>query len=169
MELLWLIIGILIGIFMTISIRWLKTGRYQDKSRSLEKEKIDITLEDIIRLAALNTTLDVTSLIVEYKVNIKIPKFYEKYQVLSKQLKDAYYTELLGIFSKNKGEEVQNLFDQYRGLSVQDVLLLLMMEAQIDNKTIVRILAVSPDALKKRKARLKFKMRAGDAESDVSF
>lgn len=72
-----------------------------------------------------------------------------------------YFNELITIFSKNRREYVRDLFDQHTGLSIQDVLLLLMSEMELDNKTMSRILGISTETLKKRKTRLKSKMNAG--------
>ena len=154
---------------------WWGYGGWTEKKRNAkiaaEKEKIDITLQDIIRLAALNTRLDVSSLIIEYKINIKIPDFYEKYQALSKHEKELYFSELITIFTKNRREYVEELFNRNAGLSTPDVLLLLMGEMQLDNKTMARIMGVGMETLKKRKTRLKAKLQSAEVpvkeEEDV--
>ena len=43
--------------------------------------------------------------------------------------------------------------------STQDVLLLLMCEMQLDNKTMARIMGLTLETLKKRKTRMRIKMR----------
>lgn len=157
----YLFIGIVAGAAIVGSLWWFARNKRQPAKVWVEKEKVDITVQDIIRLAALNTTVDVSSLIIEYKINIKMPDFYEKYQKLSKHEKELYFSELISIFSKNRREYVRDLFDHYTGLSTQDVLLLLMCEMQLDNKTMARIMGLSMETLKKRKTRLKVKMHAG--------
>lgn len=153
-----LFIGIVIGAAIVGCIWWLTQEKEEPVQGRVEKEKVDITVQDIMRLAALNTAVDVSSLIIEYKINKKMPDFYEKYQKLSKHEKDLYFNELIAIFSKNRREYVRDLFDQYGGLSTQDVLLLLMCEMQLDNKTMAMIMGLNKDAFKKRKSRLKVKM-----------
>lgn len=155
----YILIGILIGAAIVSVSWWLAESDKDEKKGLKEKDKLDITLQDIIRLAALNTTLDVSSLIIEYKINVKMPEFYEKYQALNKHEKEQYFGELMEIFSKDKKEYVQDLFDRYSGLSTQDVLLLLMSGMQLDNKTIAQILGINMGTLKKRKTRLKSKMQ----------
>lgn len=164
---IYILIGLVLGI--VIIGGWWKYTEMQkvEKKEGSEKDKIEITLQDIIRLAALNTTLDVTSLIIEYKINIKMPEFYEKYQGLVKREKELYFNELIAIFSKNKREYVQDLFDRYVGLTPQDVLLLLMGEMEIDNKTMARIMGLGMETLKKRKTRLKSKMQVNATMKEV--
>lgn len=161
MSVMYILIGLIVGILGTgIYFRWKKKEQPGPQGRT-EKDKVEITIQDIIRLAALNIALDVSSLIIEYKINVKNPEFYEKYQGLNKREKDLYFNELITIFSKNRREYVRDLFDQHTGLSIQDVLLLLMSEMELDNKTMSRILGISTETLKKRKTRLKSKMNAG--------
>lgn len=157
---LFLILGISLGAGIVVLYgRWIEKIR-KKKPVSVEREKIDISIEDIIRLAALNTALDITSLIMVHKINVRMPEFYEKYQTLIKQEKDLYFKELIAIFSKNRREYVQNLFNHCPGLSVTDVLLVLLLDTSIDNKTIARIMGVSMDTLKKRRSRLKIKLQS---------
>lgn len=159
----YIFIGILIGAAIVSVSWWIFESEKDEKKGAKDKDKLDITLQDIIRLAALNTTLDVSSLIIEYKINVKIPEFYEKYQALNKHEKEQYFSELMAIFSRDKKEYVQDLLDRYSGLSTQDVLLLLMSGMQLDNKTIAQILGINMGTLKKRKTRLKSKMQPDDA------
>lgn len=162
MVFVYVFVGMLLGASIVVAIWWSAREKQQSENSWIEKDKVDITIQDIIRLAALNTTLDVSSLIVEYKINVKMPEFYEKYQILSKQEKELYFNELIAIFSKKRREYVQDLFDRHAGLSAQDVLLLLMCEMQLDNKTIAHIMGLSAETLKKRKTRLKSKMNIGN-------
>lgn len=149
--------GIVLGAG-TASVWWRRQEKREQKKNFLEKEKIDIILPDLIRIASCNTALDVSYLILEYKINIRMPEFYEKYQLLNKQEKELYFNELIDIFSRNKREYVDELLEKYSSFSKQDVLLLLMCEMQLDNKTMARIMGLSLETLKKRKTRLKQKM-----------
>lgn len=158
---LFLILGISLGAGIVMLCRKGEENKGKNTPLSVEREKVDISIEDIIRLAALNNTLDVSSLIMVHKINVKMPEFYEKYQALIKREKELYFTELIAIFSKNRREYVQNLFNHNPSLSVTDVLLVLMLGTNIDNKTIARIMGVSMDTLKKRRTRLKTKLRSG--------
>lgn len=158
MIFLYVSIGVFIGMAVIGACWWYCATKVVEETVHIEKEKVDITLQDIIRLAALNTTPDVNSLIIEYKIDRKNPEFYEKYLALSKREKELYFNELITIFSKNRREYVQELFDHHSALSLQDVLLLLMSEAHLDNKTMARILGINAETFKKRKSRLKAKM-----------
>lgn len=158
MVLEYLLTGFLAGGLLVGGCWWWIGRKKQTEQVVVEKEKVEISLQDIIRLAALNTVQDIGCLIIAYKINVKMPEFYEKYQALNKQEKELYFNELIAIFSKNKREYVRDLFDKYPGLSTQDVLLLLMTEMQLDNKTMARIMGLSMETLKKRKTRLKSKM-----------
>lgn len=162
MVFLYIFIGALLGAMTIGSVWWFTIKQEKRKQGSAEKDKVDITVQDIIRLAALNTSLDVGTLIIEYKINVKMPDFYEKYQTLSKHEREQYFNELIAIFSKNRREYVRDLFDTYSGLSTQDVLLLLMSGMLLDNKTIARIMGLSMETLKKRKTRLKSKMQTAE-------
>lgn len=158
-----LLIGsILGGGCVALICLWREKKRVHRKE-TFEKEKIDISLQDLIRIATCNT--DASYLILEYKINVKMPEFYEKYQALKKQDKDLYINELIDIFSRNKREYVRGLLDKYISFTKQDVLLLLMCEMQLYNKNMARILGLSQEALKKRKTRLKTKMRPGSPSS----
>ncbi len=162
-----IVIGLLVGFILgggCVTFIWLRWENKRIRRReSFEKEKIDISLQDLLRIATCNT--DINYLIVEYKIDVKMPEFYEKYQALRKQDKDLYINELIDIFSRNKREYVNGLLDKYTSFTKQDVLLLLMCEMQLYNKSMARILGLSQEALKKRKTRLKTKMQSGTLSS----
>lgn len=124
-----------------------------------DKGRVVIPLRDMVQLANINTAMDVGYLMLEYKINLKIPEFYDKYMNLVKKQKELYFRELIEIFSHNKKEYVRDLLDKYAGFSTQDVLLLLMCEMQLDNKTMARIMGLTLETLKKRKTRMRIKMR----------
>lgn len=159
MALGFIFIGIAIGCMVAGVVFWFVGRKKEEPAIWMEKDKIDITVQDIIRLAALSTTLDVNSLIIEYKINIKSPEFYERYQAVNKHERELYFDALINIFGKNRPEEVRKVYEQYPNLSTQDVLLLLMNKMKLDNKTMARILALTMETLKKRKTRLKAKIQ----------
>lgn len=159
-------LGFLLGLgIMYIALRFVWHERERNKENLIGKDKININLQDIISLAVLNTAVDVGALIIEYKIHVKFPEFYEKYQALNKQEKELYFNELIEILSKNRREYVHGLFDKYPGFTNQDVLLLLMCEMQTDNRTMARIMGLTLETLKKRKTRLRSKMQGGAADA----
>jgi hypothetical protein len=157
MDILVFVAGVLVGMGgMWLLRRKNKTG---DSKGNRMPAGLEITLNDIIHLASLNSISDLNALMIEYRIPVKYPVFYEKYQMLSKQEKDFYFSELVTVCAGNRKDEILDLYERYPGLSTQDVLLWLMMEIHTDNKTISRILGIQAEALKKRKARLKLKMQ----------
>ena len=153
---------------MGVDFDWIcRGGREYGRSVVLDGEKTEtakgssvvIPLRDMVQLANINTAMDVGYLMLEYKINLKIPEFYDKYMNLVKKQKELYFRELIEIFSHNKKEYVRDLLDKYAGFSTQDVLLLLMCEMQLDNKTMARIMGLTLETLKKRKTRMRIKMR----------
>ena len=77
MSVMYILIGLIVGILGTgIYFRWKKKEQPGPQGRT-EKDKVEITIQDIIRLAALNITLDVSSLNIEYKIYVKNPEFSE--------------------------------------------------------------------------------------------
>lgn len=153
-----LLMAFVCGCLLTGGIFWL-TGRKPSLSvASRDRNKIDITVLDIIRLASLNTTLDVTALIMEYRIHVKNPEFYEKYQALNKRERELYFDQLIIIFSRNHPENISQWYQKYPSLSTQDMLLLVMISLNLDNRTMAQILVLSPETLKKRKTRLKAKI-----------
>lgn len=67
-----------------------------------DKGRVVIPLRDMVQLANINTAMDVGYLMLEYKINLKIPEFYDKYMNLVKKQKELYFRELIEIFSHNK-------------------------------------------------------------------
>ncbi|MDE5610938.1 MAG: hypothetical protein K2I90_02850, partial [Odoribacter sp.] len=121
---LWIGIGFIAGCLLVGGICWSLWKKTEELVIRTGKDKIDITVQDILRLAALGTAPDVNSLLVEYKIHVKYPEFYEKYQALNKHEQELYFEELIAIFSKGYPEKVRELYGKYPGLSTQDVLLL---------------------------------------------
>ena len=131
----WILIGFVVGEGSIAGVwYWMKKKRKRQKEVQ-DKGRVVIPLRDMVQLANINTAMDVGYLMLEYKINLKIPEFYDKYMNLVKKQKELYFRELIEIFSHNKKEYVRDLLDKYAGFSTQDVLLLLMCEMQLDNKT----------------------------------
>lgn len=126
--------------------------------------KINITFEDIIRLVNTNNAGEVNSLITYYKVNVHMPEFYEEIQGHYKRTRDAFYSELIEMMGKDRKESVQTIYNEYPIFSTQDILLLLMCEKHLDNKTMARLMGSNMDTLKKRKMRLKHKIATSGLE-----
>ena len=143
----WILIGFVVGEGSMAGVwYWMEKKRKRQKEVQ-DKGRVVIPLRDMVQLANINTAMDVGYLMLEYKINLKIPEFYDKYMNLVKKQKELYFRELIEIFSHNKKEYVR------------DVLLLLMCEMQLDNKTMARIMGLTLETLKKRKTRMRIKMR----------
>ena len=56
--------GIAVGCMIAGGVFWFAGRKAQEPAGWVRKDRIDITVQDIIRLAALSTTLDVHSLII---------------------------------------------------------------------------------------------------------
>lgn len=157
---LWhVILSFLCGVILTALWWWVDRKTDQRKPKEVVENKININLQDIISLASLNTSMDVSALIIEHEIHTSNPDFYAKYRALNKQEKELYFNELIDILSKNRREYVRDLFDKYPKFNNQDVLLLLMCQMQVDNKTKARVLGLPLETLKKRQTRLKEKMQ----------
>ena len=155
----WILIGFVVGEGSMAGV-WYWTEKKRKRQKEVQdKGRVVIPLRDMVQLANINTAMDVGYLMLEYKINLKIPEFYDKYMNLVKKQKELYFRELIEIFSHNKKEYVRDLLDKYAGFSTQDVLLLLMCEMQLDNKTMARIMGLTLETLKKRKTRMRIKMR----------
>lgn len=90
MDILVFVAGVLVGMGgMWLLRRKNKTG---DSKGNRMPAGLEITLNDIIHLASLNSISDLNALMIEYRIPVKYPVFYEKYQMLSKQEKDFYFT-----------------------------------------------------------------------------
>ena len=163
-------IGFVAGCMLTGGMFWLFRKKTDRPVVRPGKNNMDSTVQDIIRLSALSIVPEVSSLIIEYKIHVKHPTFYERYQALNKHERELYLEELVTIFSKGHPEKVRELHEKYPGLSMQDVLLLLMSGQGLDNRTIARIMSLTLETLKKRKTRLNAKIRAdlqrGKAEDE---
>lgn len=130
----------------------------------LTDENLYLTVKDVLRLANNEYVEYLEALIKEHELETKFPAFHEKYQTASYINKDRYFQDLFEILSMPRKQYVAELFATYQEFSTQDVLLLLLCEAKLDNRTISRILFISMDTLKKRKTRLKMKIEQSDKD-----
>lgn len=127
---------------------------------------MDITLQDIITLASLNPMADINALFANHNIHSVNPAFYEEYMALNKEWKDAYFSQLVEIFSRDEREYARNLYESHPNMNNQDILLLLMDKMQLPNRKIAQIMGVTYDTLKKRKTRLKTKLQDGQPLTD---
>lgn len=132
----------------------------------IEVPPSDTNIEDVIRLANTNNMADMNGLLLKHKVSTNLPVFYEKFMHLNKQNREVYYGVLIDILSKGKREYMSKLRERSPVLATSDLLLLLMCEMELDNKTMARIMGTNIETLKKRKTRLKAKITQTDSDSD---
>lgn len=119
---------------------------------------LKVSVGDIVKLANTNYIEQLDILIRESNVMGKLPAFYEKYLELNKSNKEDYFQNLVEVLGKTKQEYINELLNNHPEVSTQEILLLILMKAGIDNKTIARILFINTETLKKRKSRLKVKL-----------
>ena len=119
----------------------------------------NVSVRELLTLANAGFIEDIEALMEESGVANKQPVFYGKYQELGKANREVYFRNLLEILSKNKPGLVDDLINSYAGISTQDILLLLLTEAGLENKVMARILFINAETLKKRKSRLKVKLK----------
>lgn len=155
----------ILGLIVGLIIGWSLWSRRKFSVLAAKTSTPDFNVKDILRLANTNNTAAVNALFLEYKMNVCMPEFYEKYQHLSKKNRDSYYAELLGMLERKKPDHLPG-YCEWTSFSPQDQLLLLMYGMQLDNKTIARILGVSSDTLKKRRNRLKLKINVTDFDAE---
>lgn len=166
MESYWIFFIILFALLIIAAIvLWYlynKVKAMPDEDVRTSPENFDpflrIAVADIVKLANTHYIEQLDVLIRETKVEAKLPAFYEKYLELNKMNKEEYFQNLVEVLGKDKQDYINGLLDNYPEVSTQEILLLLLMEAGIDNKTIARILFILPETLKKRKSRLKVKL-----------
>lgn len=118
----------------------------------------DVSVRDVLRLVNTSFMEEIDTLLEESNISNKQPVFYAKYQGLTKNNRDAYFQNLMEILSKNEPGFVDRLMTDYPDISTQDILLLLLHNAHLENKLIAKVLFINTETLKKRKTRLKAKM-----------
>lgn len=121
---------------------------------------LTVTASDVTALANTGFMERMEVLICTSNVENKLPAFYEKYTELTKSCKEQYFQHLLELFMKGKGRWLDKFLKKYPEVSVQDTLMLYMLETGFDNRTIARLLMINYETLKKRKLRLKAKFKA---------
>lgn len=119
---------------------------------------LKIAVGDIVKLTNANFIEQLELLIRESNVESKLPAFYEKYLELNKTNKEDYFQNLLEVLGKHKESYINALLSEHPDISTQEVLLLILIREKFDNKSIARILFITPETLKKRKSRLKIKL-----------
>lgn len=118
-----------------------------------------VTASDVEKLANIIYIEQLDALIRQSNAEQKLPAFYEKYLELNKSCKEQYLQNLLAVFVKGKEGWLDSFMKKYTDISPQDILMMLMLEAGFDNKSITRMLMVNYETLKKRKSRLKTKCK----------
>mgnify|MGYP000648194820 CR=1 FL=1 len=155
----WILIGFVVGEGSMAGVwYWMEKKRKRQKEVQ-DKGRVVIPLRDMVQLANINTAMDVGYLMLEYKINLKIPEFYDKYMNLVKKQKELYFRELIEIFSHNFINDTPNTEINTGEDSIYLLVFLPICEMQLDNKTMARIMGLTLETLKKRKTRMRIKMR----------
>lgn len=119
--------------------------------------KIDIT--DVVKLTNTDYIEQLEVLIRRADVESNLPALYKKYLKLNRTNKEKYFQNLVEVLGRDKQDYINNLLDNHPDVSTSEILLLLLLEAEIDNKTIARMLFIQPESIKKRKSRLRLKLK----------
>lgn len=118
---------------------------------------ISITAFDIEKLSNVDYIEHLDALLRQSHVDQKQPAFHEKYIELNKMCRERYLENLLMLFSRGKERALDHFMKTYTELSVSDILMMFMLDAGFDNKSIARMLWINYETFKKRKSRLKIK------------
>ena len=90
----WILIGFVVGEGSMAGVwYWMEKKRKRQKEVQ-DKGRVVIPLRDMVQLANINTAMDVGYLMLEYKINLKIPEFYDKYMNLVKKQKELYFRDI---------------------------------------------------------------------------
>lgn len=163
------VIGILI---LTVGIVMVRVNRSRSRVKIVpepKKEPADITIEEVVHLLNASNFIDTTTLMSDFQVEKVMPDFYAKYQNQNKAGREAYYKKLIALLGRDKQEQIEMLQSAQPGFSVTEILLLLLCEMNLDNKTIARVMHSGLETLKKRKTRLKIKIREKFPEMDTAL
>lgn len=151
-------------IFIGLTIRLRLKIKAEEKEASAPPSEpfpfgptVSITAFDIEKLSNIDYIEHLDSLLRQSHVEQKLPAFYEKYIGLNKICRERYLEDLLMIFSRGKERELDSFMKNYTELSVPDILMMFMLDAGFDNKSIARMLWINYETFKKRKSRLKIK------------
>lgn len=118
---------------------------------------VNITAFEIEKLSNIAYMEQLEALFRQANVEQRLPAFYEKYVALNKGCKEQYLENLLLLFAKGKEGSLDRFMKKYTELSTQDILMMFMLDAGFDNKSIMRMLWINYETFKKRKSRLKSK------------
>lgn len=161
------IIIVVVGVLFVLSaVGILLFKRIEHDEEEMGKKVITLSFEptmvmtptDIAGLLGFEYLEELEMLMKESHVPDRLPVFYEKYQELNKRSKEAYFQYVLDLFVRGKEEWLEHLLVKGGDLSTQDILLILLIKKEFDNKSIAKVLRITPDTLKKRKSRLRAKM-----------
>ena len=104
----WILIGFVVGEGSMAGVwYWMEKKRKRQKEVQ-DKGRVAIPLRDMVQLANINTAMDVGYLMLEYKINLKIPEFYDKYMNLVKKQKELYFRELIENHGPDYGADFGN-------------------------------------------------------------
>lgn len=155
------IILFMISVSVLVVLYW-KTQRKEQVGETVVKENCDpflrVTVQDVLKLAHAHYMEKLDQLVEETNLKEKVPAFYDDYQRLSKNSKETYFQSLLEVLCVHRQDWLSRMVNGPVDMATQDILLMLLMEEELENKNIARILFITPDALKKRKTRLKLKI-----------
>ena len=134
-----------------------------------KKEPVGITAEEVIHLLDASNFIDAGTLMSDFQVERTMPGFYAKYQNQNQAGRAAYYKKLIALLGRDKQEQIEMLQSAEPGFSETEILLLLLCEMNLNNKTIARVMYSGLETLKKRKTRLKIKIREKFPEMDTAL
>lgn len=123
-----------------------------------------LSIHEVLKLVNNDFLVDIDILVESLDISKKSPMFYEKYQELSKNNRDAFFQNLLDVICKDNPVVETRIIRYYDLISEQDILLLLLSEQSVENKMLAKILCLNLETLKKRKTRLKAKLREAGME-----
>lgn len=151
---------IFIGLLIRLRLK-MKAERKQTYSPLKEPlpfaPSVSITAFEIEKLSNIVYIERLETLVRQANIEQKLPAFYEKYSELNKMYREHYLGNLLMLFNKGRERELDRLMKTYTELSVPDILMMFMLDAGFDNKSIARMLWINYETFKKRKSRLKVK------------
>ena len=74
----WILIGFVVGEGCMAGVWYWMEKKRKRKKEVQDKDRVLIPLQDMVQLANINTAMEVGYLMLEYKINLKIPGFYDK-------------------------------------------------------------------------------------------
>ncbi|WP_251621373.1 hypothetical protein [Odoribacter lunatus] len=119
-----------------------------------------VTPDDVERLTQIIFWDHLEVLMEQSKVEQKLPWFYNQCLDLRKSCREKYLDILFSLFTRDRKEWTDRLMKEYTEINPQDILMMLMVEAGYNNKSIARLLWINYETFKKRKSRLKAKCKS---------